>query len=309
MKTYKEVDQLILDWAAAGKSKSETAVLIAEACLGWPYVFGARGAVCTPSNRKSRARADHPTIVSKCQVLNGKRDTCKGCTWGSGCRMYDCRGFTYWVLLQVGIKIMGAGATSQYNDASNWDARGKIADMPVDRVCCVFKDNNGTKEHTGLYVGGGQIIHCSGTVKTGKITDKGWTHYAIPKDLDGSVMPDRKPTLRRGDKGQYVVEMQTLLAGLGYDLGPCGNDGDFGKATKAAVERFQSDRGLTVDGICGPATWAALQNAPAPQPEPEPTPEPGDKLYAVTIPHLDLTQATRLCAAYPAATMAEEGGE
>ena len=48
MKTYKEVDQLILDWAAAGKSKSETAVLIAEACLSWPYVFGARGAVCTP---------------------------------------------------------------------------------------------------------------------------------------------------------------------------------------------------------------------------------------------------------------------
>ena len=33
MKTYKEVDQLILDWAAAGKSKSETAVLIAEAVL------------------------------------------------------------------------------------------------------------------------------------------------------------------------------------------------------------------------------------------------------------------------------------
>jgi phosphoribosylformimino-5-aminoimidazole carboxamide ribotide isomerase len=54
----------------------------------------------------------------------------------------------------VGLDITGAGATSQYNTASNWTERGKIASMP-DVVCCVFKDVNGTKEHTGMHIGGG----------------------------------------------------------------------------------------------------------------------------------------------------------
>jgi len=35
-------------------------------------------------------------------------------------------------------------------------------------------------------------------------------------------------------------------------------DGVFGPLTKAAVEAFQSSRGLGVDGIVGPQTWPAL---------------------------------------------------
>jgi murein L,D-transpeptidase YcbB/YkuD len=35
-------------------------------------------------------------------------------------------------------------------------------------------------------------------------------------------------------------------------------DGIFGPVTKTAVEQFQKSAGLTVDGIVGPKTWAAL---------------------------------------------------
>ncbi len=35
-------------------------------------------------------------------------------------------------------------------------------------------------------------------------------------------------------------------------------DGIFGSLTKSAVERFQTGSSLAVDGIAGPATWAAL---------------------------------------------------
>ena len=65
--------------------------------------------------------------------------------------------------------------------------------------------------------------------------------------------------------------MQALLERLGYDLGPYGVDGDFGKATEAAVRSFQSDHRLAADGICGPVTFAELEKAAA-APETPPAP-------------------------------------
>ena len=54
-------------------------------------------------------------------------------------------------------------------------------------------------------------------------------------------------------------ELQAMLAALGYDVGTV--DGAFGSATESAVRAFQTTKGLTVDGICGTATWAALDAA------------------------------------------------
>ena len=65
-------------------------------------------------------------------------------------------------------------------------------------------------------------------------------------------------TLRKGRKGEDVRQMQEALIKLGYDLGKCGADGDFGAATYNAVRAFQKAKGLTVDGIAGPKTLGAL---------------------------------------------------
>jgi peptidoglycan hydrolase-like protein with peptidoglycan-binding domain len=43
-------------------------------------------------------------------------------------------------------------------------------------------------------------------------------------------------------------------------------DGDFGSATLATVEVFQGRKGLTVDGVAGPKTWAALDQDPGSDP-------------------------------------------
>ena len=111
--------------------------------------------------------------------------------------------------------------------------------------------------HTGMYIGNGVVIHCSGEVKQGKVTDKGWTHYAVPAGLNGDEsMPEKKPVIRKGSSGQYVVLAQTLLLQQGYDLAPYGADGKFGAKTETAVKAFQRANGLNADGVIGPATWA-----------------------------------------------------
>ena len=270
MNNYEQVDTLKNQLAAEGVPKPDSIRQIALACLGWPYVFGAWGELCVPSKRGARMNADHPTIKSKCRVLSGDYDWrnistnkyCGACQWAIGCRMYDCRGFTRWLLRQVGLDISGAGATSQYNTASNWVQRGKIADMPEDKVCCVFKysSETGKYEHTGMHIGGKAIVHCSGTVKTGKTTDKGWTHYAIPIGLYGGE--PMKPTLRKGSEGEAVKELQARLNELGYDCGTV--DGKFGSKTLNAVIKFQTLNELEPDGIVGQKTWAKLYGEPVP---------------------------------------------
>jgi peptidoglycan hydrolase-like protein with peptidoglycan-binding domain len=65
-----------------------------------------------------------------------------------------------------------------------------------------------------------------------------------------------QPTISLGASGDAVRRLQRALrrtANLGVVV-----DGAFGPATRTAVEQFQQGEGLTVDGIVGPLTWAAL---------------------------------------------------
>lgn len=67
-------------------------------------------------------------------------------------------------------------------------------------------------------------------------------------------------TVRQGDSGNSVKWVQWYLYKLGY-LSASGVDGSFGPTTLAAVKSFQSDKGLTVDGLVGSGTRTALKNA------------------------------------------------
>ena len=282
--------------------KASKVVEAARSQLGGPYVFGAWGSECTPSMRRKYAGYNpqyEPNIRKACPVLSGKQSSCEGCKW-KGALAFDCRGFTHWALLQVGIKIDGAGATSQYNTKANWTQRGTIDAMP-DLVCCVFKQKDGKMQHTGLHIGGGKIIHCSTTVKEGKTTDKGWTHYAVPAGLyDGQETTTAEPvkvlaTLRKGSQGSAVSALQTMLNRLGFDSGKV--DGIYGTKTMAAVRSFQEANGLTVDGIAGEQTLTTLAIRAATLDSVPATPV----TYTLTISGLDADTAARLMAEFPQA--------
>lgn len=62
--------------------------------------------------------------------------------------------------------------------------------------------------------------------------------------------------LRQGASGGEVKELQRRLKNWGYYKGEV--DGIYGKQTVEAVKYFQRKNGLTVDGIAGKSTFAAL---------------------------------------------------
>ena len=93
-------------------------------------------------------------------------------------------------------------------------------------------------------------------------TTAGWKGISIGAGNLTATATTSTPVLKLHSLGDLVVWAQEHLATAGYTI-PI--DGDYGTTTQAAVESFQAAKGLTADGIVGPATWAALLNyAPAP---------------------------------------------
>ncbi len=75
-------------------------------------------------------------------------------------------------------------------------------------------------------------------------------------------------TLRSGDEGPEVRELQQLLISKGFLSGSA--DGKFGNGTREAVANFQERNNLRSDGSVGPQTWAALRSGSSVGPGPQP---------------------------------------
>lgn len=78
---------------------------------------------------------------------------------------------------------------------------------------------------------------------------------------DGAMVQTGRPTLRLGDTGLAVRELQELLRERNYFAGKI--DGRFGALTEAAVLAFQAYESLGTDGVVGPKTWDAILKAEA----------------------------------------------
>lgn len=247
--------------------------------IGCPYVMGGTGKVCSPSYREARM-SQYPAYASmirnNCPRLKGSTSTCINCRWcdpetGKGKPCYDCAQLALACMKAVDIPLV-SGANSQWLK-TQFSEKGVIADLPRDKVCLVFrKDDDGKMHHVAVYMGDGTVVHARGHAygvvqeRLDEIS-KPFTHYGIPVGLYDSGLP----TVRRGNSGVYVRIMQQALAKAGYSIDV---DGKFGKNTEAVVKAFQSNNGLTSDGICGKKTWEALEKYIPDQPEPEPEPKP-----------------------------------
>lgn len=67
--------------------------------------------------------------------------------------------------------------------------------------------------------------------------------------------------LSLGDSGEDVRQLHRRLGAAGFLTAPVDNWMVYGPATHQAVVDFQTDRGLTVTGVCDDDTWSALLEA------------------------------------------------
>ena len=69
----------------------------------------------------------------------------------------------------------------------------------------------------------------------------------------------RPPLIRPGERSGQVADVQARLRSAGFSL--TDEPGHFGAGTVRAVRAFQQRRGILVDGVVGPHTWAELVEA------------------------------------------------
>lgn len=181
--------------------------------------------------------------------------------------------------------------------------------------------------HVGVSIGGGEAVEAQGfatDVVRRAVSGRGWTSWAkLPfvdygDSADASELPEEENltlgcrTLRRGCKGDDVAELQDALVALGYDCGSYGTnrngvDGSYGRTTEAAVRTFQADAGITIDGIFGKNSLAALlamQLAGGPaEPGEDGSPEESETppTFRVMLPMLTKEQADEVRRLFPEA--------
>lgn len=258
----------------------------------WGYIWGQWGGTWTQAKQNAASREMTVKYGSK---------------W-IGHRVADCSGLFRWAYSELG-EAIAHGSNSifdRYCSAKGTLKNGKRTDgADLLPGTAVFTGDAKEHGHIGLYIGNGKVIEAAGTrqgVIKSDVTDSKWTYWGELKAVDygypvssPSTPPTvERPTLRRGDKGDAVILLQSELIRLGYPLPKYGIDGDFGKETEMAVKQFQQDNRLTADGVVGPKTWKALDGSEA------------MKMYTVTIQHLARHEAEAMVKSYKNASMVEE---
>ena len=71
--------------------------------------------------------------------------------------------------------------------------------------------------------------------------------------MSGTLTP--WPVVQNGSQGHPIRTLQFLLRARGHNLTV---DGMFGPATEAAVKAFQTSKGMTADGIMSAQTWSRV---------------------------------------------------
>lgn len=204
-----------------------------------------------------------------------------------------------------------AFAKQNFDTIAAGDARKPNGDLqPGDLI--LFKSRSGSGQHIGVFSGydqNGNIKYLGSQVSTGPdevtIRPGGYwdgktmdivgalrpkESFQVREPVHGSQAPvsGREPAttlLREGNQGNAVQTLQSQLNQLGFTDGrgrALATDGKFGNNTEQALEAFQKANGLKADGVVGPLTRQALENALQKAPQ-QATPAPAASLQDMPL--------------------------
>lgn len=161
-------------------------------------------------------------------------------------RKYDTveRSFADFLLFITYASNYGKGGTPKY---------GSAVTTIKDPETLIKKVNNlGYATSTTYATNVLKIVNKHNLTKYDDLSNVNPTIYTPGYKESGSIVsPTKRTYLQKGDEGDEVKTMQTMLIACGYSCGSYGADGDFGDDTLKALKSFQSDNNLVVDGLYG----------------------------------------------------------
>ncbi len=172
-----------------------------------------------------------------------------------------CSIFANWVCKQAQLP------TSNAANARSWVNVGTTTTQPLPGDIVVFWRGsiNSWQGHVGFFLGYSDNLNkvfCLGGNQSESVSVEGFGAEKVLRfqRLSPQIITEvPKPTLKLGSKGAEVFKLQKILNLKGYN---CGDpDGDFGPKTESALNMFQADNGLIVDGIYNTKNKDAVENA------------------------------------------------
>ena len=217
------------------------------------------------------------------QYKNNPKQYKKALYWREhAARVWDCNGMAEGLYKDYSGTDINTKARYNYAQWCSPKGKGLIpASFRVPGAAVFWSDGGASSIHHVAYLykpvnannpkGDWYIIEARGVmygVVMTKLNDRkpnfwGWMtkYFDYDQPVVTTPVTPSDGTLRHGDEGNAVKQMQTNLIRLGYDCGKWGADGDFGDATEIALKEFQRQHGLEPDGVYGPKTEAAMDEA------------------------------------------------
>lgn len=214
---------------------------------------------------------EHP-IGSNCQIYS--HDLGRPCE-------YWCQDFAADMGRKAGINMFGADKTAYTpNAAKAYQAAGRYGKVArLGAQAFFYHSDLGRIGHTAWVIwvsaDGKTIITVEGNSNNDG-SRNGIGVFRLHRKVDASVTfgypayktttppappsaptpkPTPPPTLRQGNTGNWVLDLQHRLVKLGAKLAL---DGSFGPGTFKAVVAFQKAHDLVADGVVGLGTWSVL---------------------------------------------------
>lgn len=165
-----------------------------------------------------------------------------------------CSIFVSWVAMKCELK------RSKKANARSWLHVGNHTTNPVPGDVVVFwrESPESWKGHVGFFMGyskDASRVYCLGGNQGNQVSISAYaadTVLGFQKLQASTMISLPKGTLKKGDIGEKVKQLQEVLNMANYKVGTA--DGYFGSRTEQAIKQLQANGHLKVDGVYGKKT-------------------------------------------------------